>query len=268
LFGEEANKDLLIDFLNAVLPAERQIASLSFQNPENLPDSPMNRYAIFDIACQSTAGEHFIVEMQKMPQHYFRDRSVFYSTFPIRKQAPKGDWDFNIERVYFVAILNFAYDTQEDKQKFLREVTLKDQDGDLFYDKLTYYFFQMPHFTKTETELRTHKDKWFYFLKHLDSFDEIPSILREPVFEQAFSTAEYIHMPEKEQDRYERDLKIYRDNRNVLETARIEGKAEGLAEGKAERNIEIARNLKRKGMGVSDIADVTGLTAEEIDRLS
>jgi predicted transposase/invertase (TIGR01784 family) len=271
LFGEDVNKDLLIDFLNAVLPAERQIASLSFQNPENLPDLPTNRYAIFDIACQSVTGEHFIVEMQKVAQHYFRDRSVFYSTFPIRKQAPKGDWDFNLQRVYFVAILNFCYDIDEDKQKFMREVTLKDQDGDTFYDKLTYYFFQMPHFLKTESELVTQKDKWFYFLKNLDGFDDIPAILREPIFERAFDMAEYIHLPEKEQDRYERDLKIYRDNyaamKTAIDTGYTKGLAKGEAKGKLEGKIEMARNMKAKGFAVKDIADITGLSVKKIEKI-
>ncbi|MCS6832492.1 MAG: PD-(D/E)XK nuclease family transposase [Flammeovirgaceae bacterium] len=65
LFGEEANKDLLIDFLNQILPPHHQIAELHFKNPENLPDSSLERKAIFDIHCIATSGERFIVEMQK-----------------------------------------------------------------------------------------------------------------------------------------------------------------------------------------------------------
>ena len=77
LFGEEANKDLLSDFLNQLLPPKHQIAELHFRNPENLPDSPIERKAIFDIYCKSVTGEDFIVEMQKAKlislktEHYF-----------------------------------------------------------------------------------------------------------------------------------------------------------------------------------------------------
>ncbi len=49
LFGEDANKDLLIDFLNQLLPEHHQIADLNFRNPENLADSSAERKAIFDI---------------------------------------------------------------------------------------------------------------------------------------------------------------------------------------------------------------------------
>jgi predicted transposase/invertase (TIGR01784 family) len=110
LFGEEANKDLLMDFLNQLLPSRHQIASLNFHNPENLADLPNERKAIFDIHCQAVSGERFIVEMQKAKIKYFKDRSLFYVTYPIREQAQKGEWDFKLTAIYFVAILDFEYD--------------------------------------------------------------------------------------------------------------------------------------------------------------
>ena len=65
LFGEEASKDLLIDFLNQLLPPQHQIVQLNFKNPENLPETTDERRSIFDIYCESVTGERFIVEMQK-----------------------------------------------------------------------------------------------------------------------------------------------------------------------------------------------------------
>ena len=275
LFGEEANKDLLVDFLNSILPEKHQIAELEFQNTENLPDLPTQRKAFFDISCKNKAGEQFIVEMQKESQHYFRDRAVFYTTFPIRNQASKGSgWDFDLKSVYFVAILNFTYDELEDRQKFFREVSLKDQDGDEFYNKL-YYFFQMPRFTKTESELVTQQDKWFYFLKNLVSFEQIPEILREPVFEKAFQTATESNLSSDERKVYERDLHILWDNYAVLKTAQDKGEArglikgltEGLTKGRAEGINNVARNLKQEGLDITLIAKTTGLSEEEIKGL-
>ncbi|TAF68052.1 MAG: hypothetical protein EAZ55_00890, partial [Cytophagales bacterium] len=72
LFGEEANKDLLIDFLNQLLPPRHQIADLNFRNPESLGDLPAERKAIFDIHCVALSGERFIVEMQKAKLKYFK----------------------------------------------------------------------------------------------------------------------------------------------------------------------------------------------------
>ncbi|MDZ7880898.1 MAG: Rpn family recombination-promoting nuclease/putative transposase [Saprospiraceae bacterium] len=110
LFGEEANKDLLMDFLNSMLPSAHQITSLTFQKTEQLPDHQDDRKTIYDILCQDKNGEKFIVEMQKAQMTYFTDRSIYYSTFPIQSQAVKGKWNFKLSRVYFIAILDFEYD--------------------------------------------------------------------------------------------------------------------------------------------------------------
>ncbi|GHT19409.1 hypothetical protein FACS1894189_8200 [Planctomycetales bacterium] len=267
LFGEEANKDLLIDFLNAVLPSENRVASLTFRNSEQLPDNIVDRKAIFDIACTGDHGESFTVEMQKAKELWFKDRALFYASFPIQRQAQKGDWNFKLNPVFLVAVLDFEYDEHEERRKLYRLVTLKDQDGDEFSETLKMIFLQMPLFQMPESALATQKDKWLFFLKNLESFDDIPSILREPVFEKAFNTAEYLKYSPEVQEAYQRDLMIYRDNRNVLETARIEGKAEGLAEGKAERSAEVAANMKREGLDSALIAKLTGLPVSDIERL-
>ena len=78
LFGVDGNKDLLIDFLNQLLPTKHQIKNLTFKNVENTPDLPEERKAIFDIHCESLTGERFIVEMQKAKIKYFKDRAIFY----------------------------------------------------------------------------------------------------------------------------------------------------------------------------------------------
>jgi len=92
LFGTELNKDLLIDFLNeVVLPQNKKIADLKYRSNEHMGQTELDRKAIFDLYCMSSNGERFIVEMQKAKQNYFKDRSVFYSTFPIQEQAQTGD---------------------------------------------------------------------------------------------------------------------------------------------------------------------------------
>jgi len=292
LFGEEANRDLLIDFLNTFLPAHHQIKTLEFRNTEQLGTIALDRKAIYDIYCEADNGEQFIVEMQKAKQNWFKDRALFSVSFPIRDQAPKGavdgeDWNYQLKPVYLVAILGFEYDQKEERRKIRRNVKLKDQDGDEFYNKLEFIFLQMPLFTKTESELKTQEDKWYYFLKNLSSFEHIPAILREPIFERAFATAEVARMDKDEVFAYEMSLKTYRDNYAVMQTAvdegiakgiakgiaegraegRAEGEARGRAEGEAQKAFEIAQNLKKKGLDMALIAETTGLSPEEIERL-
>jgi predicted transposase/invertase (TIGR01784 family) len=267
LFGIEANKDLLIDFLNQLLPPEHQIQELNFRNSESISELPFIRKAVFDIQCKGANGEYFIVEMQKEKLEYFKDRSLFYVSFPIQEQAKKGNWNFQLLPIYFIAILDFKYDEKEERKKFERYVQLKDQDGDVFYKKLHFKFLQMPLFTKKENELETHFDKWCYFLKYLESFDHIPDILKEPIFEKAFQTTEIAAMNREEYEKYQESLIGYWESIGMIETARLEGKAEGKAEGKIEGKLEIALSAIKMGMTDEIIVNLTGLSIEEIQRL-
>jgi predicted transposase/invertase (TIGR01784 family) len=272
LFGEEANKDLLTDFLNQLLPPQHQIAELNFRNTEQLPDIPLERKAIFDIHCISTSGERFIVEMQKAKMNFFKDRSVYYSTFPIRQQAEKGDWLFKLAPVYFIAILDFEYDEAEEMRKFRRDVALRDQDGMVFFDKLHFKFLQMPLFNKQEHELETHFDKWIYFLKNLESFEHIPAILKEPVFEKAFHTAELANLNREQYAAYETNLLDYWTAKAVMVTAQEEawkeGREKGLAEGEKRKALETAHKMRDKGFSAEEIGELTGLSLDEVQELA
>ena len=272
LFGEEANKDLLIDFLNAFLPEKHRIKMLNFRNTEQLGLVSADRKAVFDIFCEAENGEKFIVEMQKAKQRFFKDRAVFSTAYPILEQAGKGDgWQYELQAIYFIGILDFEYDENEERRKFLRDIALRDVDGELFYDKLRYIILQMPLFTKTESELENQQDKWLFFLKNLTSFDQIPAILSGSIFQRAFETAAIAGLNKQDYQRYYADRKIYFDNNAALSTAQYEGfesgRAEGKAEGKAEEKTEIALNMKKDGVDLTFITKYTGLSPDEISRL-
>lgn len=275
LFGEEGNKDLLIDFLNQLLPEEHQIVELNFKNSEFLPPLPFLRKAIFDIHCTGANGENFIIEMQKEKLEYFKDRSIFYVSFPIQEQAIKGEWNFKLQHIYLIAILDFKYDEEEEKKKFQRYVQLKDQDGEVFYNKLHLKFLQMPLFTKTESELVTRFDKWCYFLKNLETFDHIPTILKEPIFEKAFRTSEIGAMTKEEHDIYTESLMTYWESKGMIDTARDEGEQIGLQKGeqiglqKGENKKAYDVTSKAIGMGLKndEISLLTGLSVEEIQKV-
>lgn len=107
LFGTEANKDLLISFLNSLFDGTEVIKTLNYLNVEHLGHNAAERKAVFDVYCENEKGEKFLIEMQKAEQEYFKDRSIFYSTFPVQEQAPQGRWNFKLNKVYTIGILNF-----------------------------------------------------------------------------------------------------------------------------------------------------------------
>lgn len=264
LFGTEVNKDLLIDFLNQVLPAHHQIKELSYTSNEQLGNTDMDRKAIFDLYCISPSGERFIVEMQKAKQNYFKDRSVYYSSFPIQEQAKKGIWNFQLAAVYTIGILDFVFEEEKEKKEVLHVVKLKDQNCNVFYNKLTFIYLEMPHFNKTEQELSTNFDKWLYVLKHLPDLQGRPAALQERIFKKLFATAEIAKFNKKERAQYEQSLKYYRDLKNVIDTSFDEGRIEGREEGRIERALEIARIMKAQGEAIDKIMQYTGLSEQEI----
>jgi len=266
LFGSEMNKDILMAFLNALLKKENEkIVNLTYLSLEQLGRHADARKAIFDIYCENEKGEKFIVELQKSPQNYFKDRSVYYSTFPTKK----GKWDFKLKAVYTIGILDFIFaEDQDDQEVFHHEVKLVDQSTQkVFYDKLTYIYLEMPKFRKTEEELETHFDKWLYVLRNLEQLTNRPAKLQEKIFAKLFEQAELANYSDQEYHEYEQSLKIYRDLNNVINTAYDEGEAKGIEKG-IEKGIRLtAQKLKQEGLSNEMISTVTGLTMIEIERL-
>lgn len=272
LFGTELNKDLLISFLNALLHEEQTITDVTYLNTEHLGTQERDRRAVFDIYCENERGEKFLVEMQKGEQTFFKERSIYYSTFPIREQATKGsEWNYELKAVYTIGILNFVFD-HDKNDYFHHEVKLIDtRTREVFYDKLTFIYLEMPKFNKTEQELETMFDKWMFVLRNLSRLMERPIALQERVFERLFRAAEIANFSKKELFEYEDSLKNYRDWYSVMSTAEQKGMnkglAEGLAEGHAQEKQEIARNLKSLGLSPEVISQATGLCPEEINQL-
>jgi predicted transposase/invertase (TIGR01784 family) len=197
--------------------------------------------------------------MQKAKQNYFKDRSVYYSTFPIQEQAIRGDWDFKLSEIYTVGILDFVFTEDKAEKKVRHEVKLKDQDSEVFYEKLTFIYLEMPNFLKVEDELKTTYDKWLYVLKHLPNLENRPKTLQEKVFAKLFEVAEIAKFSPAEKEEYEESLKSYRDLKNVIDTSKMEGKLE--------EKIEIALKAIEENLPINVISRLTGLSEAEVQKL-
>ena len=239
---------------------------LTYLKNDKLGTSEQERKAIFDLYCENEKGEKFIVELQKTKQKFFKDRTLYYSTFPIREQAQRGsDWDFELKAVYTVAILDFEFDEDKlQKDKYRNNVKLSDiETNKVFYDKLTFVYLEIPKFTKTIKELKTRFDKWMYIIRNLNKLDRIPEELREGIFEKLFEVAEIAKFTPEEVNSYEDSLKTYRDMKNSIDTDREEGREEG----ELIKARTIALTMKNSGLSNKEISDFTGLSIEEIEKL-
>ncbi len=286
LFGSEFNKELLVSFLNAIFHGEQNVRDVTYLNSEQLGDRLDARRAVFDVYCENDRGEKFIVEMQNVYQEFFKDRTVYYSTFPIREQAQRGgDWDFHLNAVYTIGLLNFNFaEGLANARRWHHEVKLMEVDThEVFYDKLTYIYIEIPKFDKREDELVTMYDKWMYVLKNLSALMDRPAALQERVFTRLFEQAEISKFDAAELRYYEDSVNAYRDIVNAIKTAEkkkyaegvaegraegiAEGRAEGIAKGRAEGIADVAKSMLAKGLAVDMVSELTGLSVEQIARL-
>ena len=262
LFGTEPNKDITLELVNALLQGKEVIKSLTLLPTEQLGDTRDDRRSVFDIYCENEQGDKIIIEMQKADQQWFKDRSVYYSSFPIRQQGEKGQWRFGLKAVYTIGILDFVFDEDKDDQEYYHHVVkLMDVNTkEVFYDKLTYIYLEMPKFQKTEEELETIADKWLYALKNLSRLLERPKALQDRIFKKFFDVAEIANLSKDEYVKYLESEKVYYDNDGAIRTAE--------AKGRAKERLANAKALLGNGVPLELIVKSLNLTKEEADLIT
>ena len=274
VFGTEVNKDILIEFLKVIFP-QFAITDITYIPTEQLGIMEDDRKAIFDVLCETEDGKTFLVEMQRGAQKHFFERALYYTSFPIMKQGKKaiakeeegaGPWDFSLDGVFFLGILDFEYEQDEmteHRYQLLETKTLKQMT-----DKLEFVFVEVAKFNKREDELETDLDKWLYLLKNMSTLLERPAALRDRVFGRLFDVAEYARLDDEERKNYVESMNTARDTYNQIDYALNKGIGIGREEGREEKAYEIARKMIAKGLDVDTIADFTGLTKEEVAKLA
>lgn len=276
LFGQEDSKDILKRFLYDILALPHPITDLTYMPTEQIPAVAGDRLGIYDVYCTDSAGQRFIVEMQRNRQSYYKERALYYATFPIVQQVEKGEKGppFHLMPIYCISVLNFTID---DRDAYIRRVQLADmQTGEAFYDRLTFIFIILPRFVKTLDELTTWEDKWLYLLRHMPELDTIPESLSESPFSQAFRIAEQSALSSEEWMYYQGSLKRSRDELSWLYTGLEEGREEGrqeglqegrqegLQEGRQEKAREIARALLAQGLDRARVAEIVGIPEDTL----
>ena len=84
-----------------------------------------------------------------------------------------------------------------------------------------------------------------------------------PGLGEAREQLRYYSLSDTERRAYDEHINDIMIQNDVLNTAKLEGRAEGLAEGR----LSTARNLKKLGIAPDTIAQATGLSLEEIEKL-
>ena len=268
VFGGESTKDVMIEFLNQVIP-DRKITNLEFIDKEMHPVERDLKGSVYDMFCKTDDGSRIIVEVQRRKQPFYPERALYYSTFQIQRQVESGAEEYDFLPVYVVSILDFKMKRSQDDTKVRTIYRLyEDESHDLLTDRVTFIFIELPKFEKTIDELDGNILEGMYFcFKNIKDLKERPEVLDHNVFARIFEVSELYNMDKVTRNKVLQKMTTERDLRNQMAYARKVAIEEGLAEGRTEQNLENALKLRELGVAVEIIAEATGLSVECIQNL-
>ena len=272
LFGSEENKDILLPFLNAILPPQDQLKSIELKNPYNLQDYPSDKLSILDIRAIDTQGRHLTIEMQVTDQLHYEKRALFCWSDVYAKQLGAGQGYSDLKKTISIHVLNFNL---MDEEAYHNVYKIKNMTThQVAFEDFQLHTIELKKFTTDLAHLKTSLDRWVTFLTKAHEFSktQIPQVLKqEPGLEKAITVLDTLFLNEKERDLYDGQLKWLRDEEAAIQKALLRGEEKGRVEGKVEGRLEgkqeIAKTLKTRGFSCSDIAGITGLSINEIDSL-
>jgi predicted transposase/invertase (TIGR01784 family) len=267
IFGSTQSKDILINFLNAILYSGQDIIQdLTILDPYQAPPIKGIKDSFLDV--KATLHDHtmVVIEMQVLNLLGFEKRVLYNAAKAFSIQLDIGQDYATLNPVIALTITDFEMFPHN--PKVISRYGLKEkEDLTTYSDDIELVFVELPKFRKTQNELVSMTDKWIYFLQQAQDLDIIPASLQgTPAFEKAFQIAELGNLTRNELDTFERQQMIIHDSHNAVLLAAQKGVEQGIEQGQRQKAEEIARALLDM-VDPSVLSQTTGLTLEELEQL-
>lgn len=282
LLANERNKDILVRFLNAFLSEHiGVITDLTHLPTEQIGITGAQKQVRFDLYCRIQDGTHVIIEMQNAWQKFYANRSLMYSGRAISRNVRRGDRKFDIPRVISFNIMGFNMPEFKGRGRYFWRVQLKDNDNEIFSDRLELYFTELPKFAAQNNtwDFTDQRVKWLYTLTHIYKMSEDDAMYTEeqdPVFRKFYEESKLSNLSDMEKEQYTKSVLDFEDVQEALECVRenslregieqgiAQGIEQGIEQGRAEKERQIVLSLMANGFDIPTIARITGLTEEEV----
>ena len=285
VFGE--HRDLVVSFLNALLPfdsPEEEIKEvLEYLDPELMPRNPLKKYSVVDLRCRDARGRQFVVEMQMMWTSAFKQRVLFNASKAYVSQLETGEEYELLQPVYSLNIVNDVYCDSKSYYHDYRIVAIEETDEVI--DGLRFIFIELPKFNP-----QTYSDKkmqvlWLRFLTEINAKTrEAPKeLMAVPVIRKAVKQLEEGAFTDQQLLLYDRFWDMVSTSRTLINGAvreatrkglqkgiqegLLQGLQQGLQQGIQQERLKIAENMKRAGIPIESIAQIVGMTSDEIAEL-
>ncbi|MFR3328815.1 MAG: Rpn family recombination-promoting nuclease/putative transposase [Odoribacter splanchnicus] len=296
VFGE--HPDVVISFLNALLPfgPDEEIEEIEYLPAEMVPENPLRKNSIVDVRCQDKRGRQFLVEMQMIWSSEFKQRVLFNASKAYVRQIDCGEEYELLQPVYSLNLVDEVFEPElEGYYHYYKMVHV--EHSEKVIEGLHLIFVELPKFdphTYTEKKMQV---LWLRFMTEIDeNTTEVPEeLLADPQMKKAVEALEESAFTKAQLLGYEKFWDIISVEKTLYNSAERRGLAKGLAEGlekglaeglekglaeglekglekgraegKAEQNRVNALKFKQMGIPSDIIAQGTGLSVEEIEKL-
>ena len=128
-----------------------------------------------------------------------------------------------------------------------------------YFEEIELHFIEMPKFLSLKRNESSKKAQWLIFLDSSNE-EEVKEVMAE---NESIKEAKE-ELDKLKQDEHTQYLAWLRQKYILDKNSAIHY---GLTEGREKERIEIAKEMLKKGVEISFIEEVTGLTKEEIDKI-
>ena len=261
----------LLSFLRIFLPdVMRDVVSITYKPMELIGESESEKRVVFDIYCVTDTGRHFIIEMQRSKQSFFSNRIITYDSRVVSSEVERGDMEYNTPTVISFIIMDYDSDEFAHSDKAFHVVKLKDDENVVYSEKKIFCFLELSKFAAQnigqlkDINFLDDRQKWAFILKNMHQMKEQDLSGEDEIFRRLFEDCRYSKLTKMEKENYKKSLMDYFDVRDAANVAREDGRKLGYVQGREERTRQLALNMLAKGFASNLVAEITGLTEEEV----
>ncbi|MEG4582890.1 Rpn family recombination-promoting nuclease/putative transposase [Microcoleus sp. MON1_C5] len=222
IFGSSDSKDILINFLNAIL-YEAQPVIEDLEIIESPPETPTLgvQDTHLDVKATINGDRIALVEIQLINVPSFGNRVLYNAAKSYSQQLTGKERYERLKTVISLKITDF--EMFENQPEFMSRFVFqeKEQQFECPDTEIELVFIELPKFSKELAELETSAEQWIYFLENTSNLETVPETLSAvPEIQKAFRIASEENFTQQELNELQKQELWIQDQQIAIEVAR------------------------------------------------
>jgi predicted transposase/invertase (TIGR01784 family) len=261
LFGDERSKNILADFLKAVLPglADEEFEELTITDPHLKRESSGDKLEILDVKLRTGGGKSLDIEIQVSDIPEMRSRISYYLSNMVTEQIGRGG-DYNdLKQAVSIVITDYDFIPESMRCHTVFQM-LEREEHFPFNDLMEIHVLNLERLPPDEEGKLA---DWLRFLK-AETEEEFKMVAeKNPMIQEAYCKLQVMSEDEANRMIYEARLKAQRDDHSRMNGAH----QKGLQEGELNATRRIVLEMGKEGLDIETITRVTHLSEQEVNNI-